>query len=556
MHMRLPNINTWQHLFVKRILERGYDYYVSGRIQQVQKTKHGWTAAANGSETYHVQVVLSGHKVTEVHCTCPYAADGSHCKHEAALLYQIFEEKDPVHPELRLPEPIEDILDRMSETELRQELKRIASSQPLQEMHIRERYGLTGTAEDPADDIETALDLLGEEYSDRDGNISWREGQDYADAFCGTLKEHLEPLLEAERYEAAVHCLARAFTVINNVELDGSFGEYSYIEDVMVHYWDRVIRSVSSEDRKQIHGWLEAVNEEASYLNCSDVIDTVLKKSFDDPEYLEPLLNEVKQKLDDPDLPEHRVKELLERLKDLLLRSGKDGNDYDRYLSRYNDYPAVKEIRLAQARSNQDTEEEIRILEELVAANHYEWDPHGYRDTLLECYEAQGQTNREKAFLQELLMNQGVESADLLRKLRSLCNPKYWPKVRDFYLSSHSCMKLEIYAEEGEYEKLLESMNGRPIEEINRYRDILIEKFPNEMRKIYMDYLLALEEQYTSAAVNNQMKEYLPVLASIKGGRTDAMRLIDRWKRQYPSRKDMQEMLGDVTKKLNEMEEQ
>ena len=71
-----------------------------------------------------------------------------------------------------------------------------------------------------------------------------------------------------------------------------------------------------------------------------------------------------------------------------------------------------------------------------------------------------------------------------------------------------------------------------------------------------MDYLLALEEQYTSAAVNNQMKEYLPVLASIKGGRTDAMRLIDRWKRQYPSRKDMQEMLEDVTKKLNEMEEQ
>ena len=288
--MRLPNINTWQHRFPKRILDRGYDYYVSGRIQQVQKTEHGWKAVAHGSETYHVQVVLNGHKVTEMHCTCPYAADGSHCKHEAALLYQIFEEEDPVHSHPKLPEPIEDIIDRMSETELRQELKRIASSQPLQEVHIRERYGLTDTAEDPADDIETALDLLGEEYSDWDGNISWREEQDYADAFCGTLKEHLEPLLEAERYEDAVHCLARAFTVINSVELDGSFGEYSHIEDEMVHYWDRVIRSVSSEDRKQIHGWLEAVNEEASYLNCSDVIDTVLKQSFDDPEYLEPLL--------------------------------------------------------------------------------------------------------------------------------------------------------------------------------------------------------------------------------------------------------------------------
>ena len=73
--MRLPKINLSQHWFARRILERGYDYYVSGRIQQVQKTAQGWNAVVHGTETYHVEITMDGCNVTDMHCTCPYAAE-------------------------------------------------------------------------------------------------------------------------------------------------------------------------------------------------------------------------------------------------------------------------------------------------------------------------------------------------------------------------------------------------------------------------------------------------------------------------------------------------
>ena len=82
----------WKHLFPAHILERGWDYYQSDAVENLQKSENGYTAEVEGTEIYDVEVVLSQNTVQDMWCSCPYAEDGAYCKHMAAVLYALEED--------------------------------------------------------------------------------------------------------------------------------------------------------------------------------------------------------------------------------------------------------------------------------------------------------------------------------------------------------------------------------------------------------------------------------------------------------------------------------
>ena len=79
----------WQHLFPKRILDRGSGYYKAGRVHDLTETGSGYTALVQGSEEYRVEITVKDNNVRSMTCTCPYSEDGPRCKHMAAVLYAI-----------------------------------------------------------------------------------------------------------------------------------------------------------------------------------------------------------------------------------------------------------------------------------------------------------------------------------------------------------------------------------------------------------------------------------------------------------------------------------
>lgn len=80
--------------FAKRILEKGYQYYLDGFVYNVIKEGNVYKGNVKGTEDYQVEIQISNEfKVTQMHCTCPYAQDGKKCKHEAAVLLEIFGEE-------------------------------------------------------------------------------------------------------------------------------------------------------------------------------------------------------------------------------------------------------------------------------------------------------------------------------------------------------------------------------------------------------------------------------------------------------------------------------
>ena len=77
----------WESYFYKRILDRGYDYYLDGCVEDLCITSNRIKAVVYGTHPYHVEIKLNGNRIIGMSCDCPYALDGHNCKHMAAVLY-------------------------------------------------------------------------------------------------------------------------------------------------------------------------------------------------------------------------------------------------------------------------------------------------------------------------------------------------------------------------------------------------------------------------------------------------------------------------------------
>ena len=80
-----------QNYFARHIYNRGVDIYNSGGVYNVVKVGNVYKGKVLGNHEYDVEIEVSDQfKITDMRCTCPYAMKGKKCKHEAALLIELF----------------------------------------------------------------------------------------------------------------------------------------------------------------------------------------------------------------------------------------------------------------------------------------------------------------------------------------------------------------------------------------------------------------------------------------------------------------------------------
>lgn len=78
----------FEQLFDDKILNRAYEYYMDGNVKDVIVTSDHIQASVYGSESYQVDITLENGVIQEMNCNCPYASN-AHCKHEAAVLFEV-----------------------------------------------------------------------------------------------------------------------------------------------------------------------------------------------------------------------------------------------------------------------------------------------------------------------------------------------------------------------------------------------------------------------------------------------------------------------------------
>ena len=95
--------SSWKGWFPPGTLEKGLDHYESGAVSDLKTTECGYEAVVLGSREYHVEIELNDGEISGMYCNCPYADDGSFCKHMAAVLFEIEDQEEDETEDEREP---------------------------------------------------------------------------------------------------------------------------------------------------------------------------------------------------------------------------------------------------------------------------------------------------------------------------------------------------------------------------------------------------------------------------------------------------------------------
>lgn len=77
----------WGQLFYSHILQRGKEYYKSGKVKGFIQKKDSCMARVLGTHVYNVSINKINADYPQLSCNCAYAKGGENCKHEAAVLF-------------------------------------------------------------------------------------------------------------------------------------------------------------------------------------------------------------------------------------------------------------------------------------------------------------------------------------------------------------------------------------------------------------------------------------------------------------------------------------
>ena len=80
---------NWKRYFSQTMIDRGYEYYVKGKVKGVTKAGDTYKATILGTHVYHTQVRIVDDSIYTPRCDCLYAQGGLYCKHMTALLHYI-----------------------------------------------------------------------------------------------------------------------------------------------------------------------------------------------------------------------------------------------------------------------------------------------------------------------------------------------------------------------------------------------------------------------------------------------------------------------------------
>ena len=536
----------WQGQFRQIILNRGFEYYLEGNVRDVTKEDFGYSATVEGTDIYNVEIHMDGKEVIGLECDCPYACDGHLCKHMAAVLFEIEERKDKESASIEDKETIDDILNAMSEDDLRKELREILKQEENYREGIYQRYRTRKSSVEDAGRFRMQLESLAYTYGDRYGYIDWNKGSAYVSAFNNLLDQYADQMLLRGENEIVLEVLKAAFYELNHVEMDGSSGEHSTIEEYIKDKWYILVGQAGDDLKDEMFAWFGKEKEKSSELICGDLLDGMYYFAFNDDRFIDVLLDEVRDQLLDPDLNGYSLEHYLFLYDDLLKKSGRATEEYETWLKDHEDKIEVMKIRLKQAEEKEDQRQIVYWLKQLVSTEEIEWKKEKYQVRLKDMYHTLNEEENEKELLVHLLKERRNADPEEIYRLKELCDDNEWKIYAQTVIDRYPLYRPAFLRREERYDELLEIIKGSSISVADEYLAVMKERYPEEMLKIYMNYVSKRIEENTGGKRIENIRHYLHIICSIPEGKKVPAVQLPLWYAAYPGRKAFRKMLVET----------
>lgn len=550
-------MSDWKDLFQEHILDRGESYYFDGAVLELHKTEHGYHAVVEGTEDYEVDIEMEGGRVCEMYCSCPYAEDGNNCKHMAAVLFEIEEQNgEDILTEETCPDDqeqeLEEIIERIPEEELRFFVKGIAAQNSEIRNTLMTRYAVK-IDEKQMDLLKQGVGQLVWEYGDRSGYIDYRNAWDFCWALENYLEDKVDTLIDRKCYWQAFELTNYVFRTIGNIDIDDSDGGTAQVANACYDKWKEILENCSEEEKNEMFSWF------ISHLSCDYVVDYMedymedfLTHEFQNREILEKMLKDLDKRIEMQTSStdcgstwsarygyENNIIKRLEFMERLDLPA-EEIREYRRQHWRFS---AVRELEIQENLDNGNLGEAIRILQESkILDKEYPGLVARYSEQLISIYETQTDKEAYKKELLYYVFECPQNNLVHIYKLKEVCTDKEWEDYREQILKNPKNYNIlyPFMEKEGMYESMLECIRKETfIYNLDKYEKVLKEKFPEQVRDIYISYLHHEAERAGNRKRYRELMKYLKKIRRYPGGKEKASEIAENWRAMYYRRTAM-----------------
>ena len=575
---------NWQKLFASHILERGYDYYCDGAVENIEIGRDDIRADVVGTEDYEVEISLNDGKVTDMYCSCPYAAGGNNCKHMAAVLYEwtadIMDEDEPEDTDnedmdndadaesMDLFEPAVTVCDYKKKSAAVEKLVTSAERDIVQAflvsvlaedkkllLRFRNMVNKCATKEDVEDYFEQ-IDEIADRYLGRDHFINYYQAYDFMLELEEIIDKDVRRMIDNGSHISAFHVMNHIFVLLGNVDMDDSGGETSMLAEQIYQLWLELLTKVNAQDKRKMFIWFTTHMDGSVIDYLEEYIEQIIMEEFKEPEYEQDKLSfmeemiEKAEKKDSGWSRDYAVgKWTVTYLKTLEEKNAPE-DQLEEICKKYWNNSGVRRYYIDRYFEKKEYDRVLQVLDESIELDKaYRGQVLEYIQKKKEIYRLQGNKRAYIEQLWKLVLEQSAGDLDIYKELKAQYSEKEWLIKREelFKKLPPNAHIDRLYKEEKLYDRLLAYvLKSSGLYAVQSYENVLKKEYPKQILSKYQG------EVNKMASCTGNRKHYADLVAllrrmkRIKGGSEIVETIVEEWKIKYRNRPAMMDELSKL----------
>ena len=575
---------NWQKLFASHILERGYDYYCDGAVENIEIGRDDIRADVVGTEDYEVEISLNDGKVTDMYCSCPYAAGGNNCKHMAAVLYEwtadIMDEDEPEDTDnedmdndadaesMDLFEPAVTVCGYKKKSAAVEKLVTSAERDIVQAflvsvlaedkkllLRFRNMVNKCATKEDVEDYFEQ-IDEIADRYLGRDHFINYYQAYDFMLELEEIIDKDVRRMIDNGSHISAFHVMNHIFVLLGNVDMDDSGGETSMLAEQIYQLWLELLTKVNAQDKRKMFIWFTTHMDGSVIDYLEEYIEQIIMEEFKEPEYEQDKLSfmeemiEKAEKKDSGWSRDYAVgKWTVTYLKTLEEKNAPE-DQLEEICKKYWNNSGVRRYYIDRYFEKKEYDRVLQVLDESIELDKaYRGQVLEYIQKKKEIYRLQGNKSAYIEQLWKLVLEQSAGDLDIYKELKAQYSEKEWLIKREelFKKLPPNAHIDRLYKEEKLYDRLLAYvLKSSGLYAVQSYENVLKKEYPKQILSKYQG------EVNKMASCTGNRKHYADLVAllrrmkRIKGGSEIVETIVEEWKIKYRNRPAMMDELSKL----------
>ena len=534
----------WENNFSKTVLNRGYNYYLDGYVEDIYRTNKKIKAVVYGTHHYHVEITLNGDCVEDMSCDCPYAQDGYNCKHMAAVLFEW--ERLVSHPEIDNSE----IIDNASDDDIRAFLLHLFNENP----ELVERFKQFTSTDNSIDSMTNELLEIIRYYQYDHNYINTDNTVPFCESYGAAVFKWVSLLKQKEEYSKAIRFLIEAHDILGSLDIDADEGQPYGLSYYMNEAFSDILFYMDISERKEAFDLLRQhfYTMKNAFFKI-DIVDTLLYRFIGD-EYAESQLDFVEEQYDYlgkyPSIfdREYMLNLFANDYLEFLEKNNASKKEIEAIYKKYWKCYSVRMNCVQSCINDKEYDQALKYLDKCIKLD--------YKDQSLlkrdiemkkDIYQKQGNREGYREMMKALVLDFRDTGIEEYIELKNLYTSEEWVKERDSIIKqiNSDWFLCAIYAEEKLYKQLLDSIvksNDKRL--LNQYTHLLKDKYPKQLLHMYRVAVEKEAERASNRSYYRQLVQDLRVMKCITGGDKEVDEIIKKWKNQYKKRTAMVDELS------------